>query len=195
MSARIGRVTVPPPDLSIPLRHPDAPAPGAPMPVHWSQCVCCSPTHPAGLQLSLIAGEGLTVHGQFEITALHQGAPGLAHGGLLAAALDESMATLNWLVGAPSVTARLEIDFRRPVPVGTTLHIIASVVAADQHKVFTRADGHLDSAGGPVAISATGLFVQVPGDHFVRHGRGIDIQAAMIERDERLSQRDFEVNP
>ena len=32
-------------------------------------------------------------------------------------ALDEALGALNWLLLVPAVTARLEVDFRRPVPV------------------------------------------------------------------------------
>lgn len=195
MIERLGRMTVPPVGMSIPPRHPDAPAPGSPIPIHWSQCACCSPTHPGGLGMRLYAGEGMSVHGEFRVTEMHQGAPGLAHGGLLSAALDESLGSLNWLVGGPAVTARLEIDFRRPVAVGRVVHIRAEVVGAAESKIFGRAVGRLDSDDGPVAISATALFIQVPADHFARHGRGVDIAAATLEREQRRTQRDFEVSP
>ena len=58
-----------------------------------------------------------------EVGDYHQGAPGLAHGGVIATAMDEAMGVLNRLLAVPVVTVHLEIDYRRPVPVGTTLHI------------------------------------------------------------------------
>jgi acyl-coenzyme A thioesterase PaaI-like protein len=65
----------------------------------------------------------LQVRGSFTVTEHHQGAPGLAHGGVTSAAVDEGMGYLLWLVGSPAVTARLEVDFRRPVPVGSGLDL------------------------------------------------------------------------
>ena len=65
--------------------------------------------------MSITAGEGLTVSGDFTVTEHLQGAPGLAHGGLLTAAIDEILGSLNWLLAGPAVTGRLECDFRRPV--------------------------------------------------------------------------------
>jgi len=61
----------------------------------------------------------MNLTGQFVVTEKHQGAPGLAHGGLLARALDEALGKLMWLLRAPGVTARLETDFLKPVPMGT----------------------------------------------------------------------------
>lgn len=130
----------------------------------------------------MTAGPGLTVMGQFTVGAYHQGAPGLAHGGLLSAAIDEILGSLNWLLDGPAVTARLECDFRRPVPVGSILHILAEVVGVKGRKVFTRAIGRLDAPDGPVAISAAALFVQVPLQHFVDHGRPEHIRQAIDDR-------------
>ena len=61
--------------------------------------------------------------GSFTVTEHHQGAPGLAHGGVVAAAMDEAMGFLLWLLKTLAVTARIEVDFRRPVPVGSTLEL------------------------------------------------------------------------
>src|SRR5688572_18388978 len=43
------------------------------------------------------------------------GPPGHAHGGSVAAALDEAMGAAAWWAGYPSVAARLTVDFRRMV--------------------------------------------------------------------------------
>ena len=56
---------------------------------------------------------------ELTVTEHHQGAPGQAHGGLLATAFDETMGFLLWVVGRPAVTARLETDYVLPVPVGS----------------------------------------------------------------------------
>jgi hypothetical protein len=62
---------------------------------------------------------------KFAIECLHA-----AHR-LLTAAIDEILGSLNWLLAGPAVTGRLECDFRRPVPVGSRLHIDAEVVGVD----------------------------------------------------------------
>lgn len=187
--------TTPPPDARLPERSPTAPAPGEPIPSHYTRCYGCGVDHDSGLHLALVAGEGLSLHGTFTVTDHHQGAPGLAHGGLLTTALDDALGSLNWLLSSPAVTGRLEVDFRRPVPVGTTLHIRTEVVGVKGRKVFTRAVGRLDAPDGPVAVTAAALFVQVPIEHFSTNGRPEDVEQAREDRAVRSSLRNLEVNP
>ena len=68
-----------------PVRHPDAPAPGELLGAHYEQCFGCGGEQPHGLHLAARAGEGVTITAEFTVRAAHQGAPGLAHGGVLAA--------------------------------------------------------------------------------------------------------------
>jgi acyl-coenzyme A thioesterase PaaI-like protein len=173
----------------LPERHPDAVPVGGELPSHYDMCYGCGHGHEAGLHMRVVAGE-LSVHAEFEVTQLHQGAPGLAHGGLLGTAFDEALGALNWLLLRPAVTARLEVDFRRPVPVGSVLHIDARIVGQSGRKVYTRAVGRLGPEG-PVALTASALFLQVPLQHFVEHGRDEDVQRAAQQR----AGRGLEVNP
>ncbi|HRV67150.1 MAG: PaaI family thioesterase [Candidatus Nanopelagicales bacterium] len=172
--------TMPPHHAVMPRRHPQAIPVGQEIPSHHERCYACGPKHPAGLHLRVVVGD-LSVHAVFEVTDMHQGAPGLAHGGLLSTALDEALGALNWLLLVPAVTARLEVDFRRPVPVGSVLHIDATLAGQDGRKVYTRAVGRL-GPDGPIALTASALFLQVPLEHFSHHGREADVQAAIAER-------------
>lgn len=150
--------------------HSGRPAPiGAALPEHSPWCFGCAPGSDAGLGLRLHAAGSDTLIGRFQITDRHQGAPGLAHGGVLAALMDELLGSVNGLLGTPAVTARLEIDFVRPVPVGAVLHLSAQLVAVDGRKVTTEGEGRLDSPTGPVAVHADALFIRVPAEHFQRH--------------------------
>jgi len=187
--------TTPPPDAVLPERNPNAPAPGQPIPSHYSRCFVCGDSHDAGLKLDVVAGEGLSLTGTFTVGEHHQGAPGLAHGGLLTAAFDDALGSLNWLLSAPAVTGRLETDFRRPVPVGSTLHIRAEVVGVKGRKVFTKAVGRLGAPDGPVALTAAALFIQVPIEHFTSNGRPEDVEKAREDRAVRRSVANLEVNP
>ena len=186
--------TEPPEDAVVPERHPDAPPPGEEMLSHFRFCFGCGVDHPTGLHLQVYAGEGLTTHSQFTVSEHHQGAPGLAHGGLLAAAFDEALGSLNWLLRRPAVTGRLETDFRRPVPVGSVLYIDAEVRGQAGRKVYTRARGALDAPDGPVAVTAAALFVQVPLTHFTTHGRPEDVAQARADV-AAGAVRGYEVNP
>ncbi|WP_367320348.1 PaaI family thioesterase [Streptomyces sp. HUAS ZL42] len=185
----------PPADAVKPVRHSDAPAPGELLGAHYEQCFGCGGEQPHGLLLEARAGEGVTVTAEFTVQPAHQGAPGLAHGGVLATALDETLGSLNWLLRTIAVTGRLETDFVRPVPVGTALYLEAEVTAVSGRKIYSRATGRIGGPEGPVAVRADALFIEVDVDHFVNHGREEEIQAAMSDPDQVRRARAFEVNP
>ncbi|MFJ3234477.1 PaaI family thioesterase [Streptomyces sp. NPDC086787] len=185
----------PPADAVKPTRHPDAPAPGELLGAHYGQCFGCGHEQPHGLHLEARAGEGVSLTAEFTVQPAHQGAPGLAHGGVLTTALDETLGSLNWLLRTIAVTGRLETDFVRPVPVGTTLFLEAEVTAVAGRKIYSTGTGRLGGPEGPVAVRAEALFIEVGVKHFVENGREEEIQAAMSDPDQVRRTRAFEVNP
>ncbi|MCX9190738.1 thioesterase [Carbonactinospora thermoautotrophica] len=184
-----------PPEAVVPEPHPDAPPPGAKLGSHYSRCFGCGRDHPTGLHMELTVGEGLSVDARFTVTENHQGAPGLAHGGLLAAAFDEALGSITWLLRRPAVTARLETDFLRPVPVDSTLYLHAKCDGVAGRKIYLSAEGRLDALDGPVAVRAHAIFVTVTLEHFTTHGRPEDVAAARESGDVQAAVRAFEVNP
>lgn len=165
------------------------------MPSHYRWCIGCGSDHPGGLHMRMVSVDGLSVHSELLVSEYHQGAPGLAHGGVMATAMDEAMGVLNRLLRVPAVTARLEVDYRRPVPVGCTLHITSSIVGQDRRKVYTQAAARLDAADGPVAITAAALFLQVSLQHFADHGNPEHLAIAIEDRHRGGPTWEYEVNP
>nr|WP_243274632.1 PaaI family thioesterase [Streptomyces albus] len=186
---------VPPPDAVAPVRHPDAPAPGTPLGAHYDLCFGCGGGQPHGLHLVARAGEGVSVTAEFTVKPAHQGAPGLAHGGVLTSALDETLGSVNWLMHVIAVTGRLETDFLRPVPVDTVLHLDARVTAVHGRKIYSTATGRIGGPDGPVAVRADAVFIEVKVEHFIENGRQEEIRAAMDDPDQVRRARAFEVNP
>jgi acyl-coenzyme A thioesterase PaaI-like protein len=186
-------VTEPPDDAVMPTKHESAPPAGTVIPPHYVRCFGCGPDQGSGLKMIATVGEELSVLSELEITGDHQGAPGLAHGGLIACAFDEALGALNWLLQRPAVTARLECDFRKPVPVGSKLIIEARIRGQVGRKIYGSAEGHLGDLSGPVAATATSLYIQVPIEHFGTHGRAEDIEWASSERSR--MPRKYEINP
>jgi acyl-coenzyme A thioesterase PaaI-like protein len=188
--------TTPPEGSIIPERHPKSPATGSELPSHFKHCFGCGDLHPTGLHLKARVGEGLTITAKFTVTENHQGAPGLAHGGLLSLAFDEALGKLMWLLRAPAVTARLETDFLLPVPIGTTLFISARITGQQGRKVYSEAEGRLNSADGPLAVRAASLFIVVPMKHFLENAPA-EYVAAIKANPELLSFVDpeFNINP
>lgn len=173
--------------------HPDAPPAGTPLEEHYDGCFGCGSAVDAGLRIRSAVGEYAgrrNVMSTFTVTKQHQGAPGLAHGGLLACAFDEALGSaVGHLLRTPVVTARLETDFRRPVPVGSTLHIVTTLDGVAGRKLYVSGRGHLDSTDGPLAVEAHALFVTVGVEHFVEHG-----DVAELRRLGETQQR-WDVNP
>ena len=188
--------TSPPAGAIIPMRHPKAPAVGSRIPSHFGHCFGCGELHPTGLHLVAYAGEAAEITAQFTVGETHQGAPGLAHGGLLSLALDEALGKLMWLLRAPAVTARLEVDFLKPVPIGSTIHISAHITGQVNRKVYTSAEGRLHSPHGEIAIRAAALYVIVPMDHFLKNAPK-DYLDHISKSPEILAfvDPDFEINP
>jgi acyl-coenzyme A thioesterase PaaI-like protein len=116
-----------------------------------------------------------TVRGSFLVTEHHQGAPGLAHGGVISAAVDEGMGYLLWLVESPAVTARLEVDFRKPVPVGSRLELRARVEDVEGRKIRASLTGWVD---GEVVVEARALYLKVGVEHFVPHAERMGAEMA-----------------
>jgi acyl-coenzyme A thioesterase PaaI-like protein len=161
--------TTPPAGAIIPDRHPKAPEIGTKIPSHFGHCFGCGELHPTGLHLVAHAGVAADLTAEFTVTENHQGAPGLAHGGLLSLAFDEALGKLMWLIRSPAVTARLETDFLKPVPMGTTLFITARITGQVNRKVYTEAQGRLGGPDGELAVKAAALFVIVPMSHFLEN--------------------------
>lgn len=138
-----------------------------PLPSHYHYCFGCGAEHPTGLHLQM-SGAGEHIEGFFVVTEHHQGAPGLAHGGVIAAAMDESMGFVLYLLGTMAVTANLNVNFRRPVPVGSRLEMEGGVDRVEGRKIFARMTGRVN---GEIAVEATALFLKVSIEHFVPHAQ------------------------
>lgn len=136
-----------------------------PLPSHYRRCFGCGEEHPTGLHMQVV-GSGQVVRGSFLVTEHHQGAPGLAHGGVIAAALDEAMGFLIYLAERPAVTAHLEVDYRKPVPIGSRLELEARLDRVEGRKLFASVIGRVD---GEVHVEGHSLFLQVGVEHFAPH--------------------------
>jgi acyl-coenzyme A thioesterase PaaI-like protein len=87
-----------------------------------------------------------------------QGPPGHAHGGSIAAVLDEAMGGAAWMQGHPAVAAELTTRFRIMLPLGARCVVEAWVSGVDGRKV--RVAGRLvRSEGDTVYAEGEALFI------------------------------------
>jgi len=85
-------------------------------------CFACGRKNPIGLKLQFhFDGDNYVT--TFEVRPEHQGWAGIVHGGLLATALDETMARLLWEKDINAITGRIEVRYHKPVRIGDSLQI------------------------------------------------------------------------
>ncbi|GMV41476.1 MAG: hypothetical protein AMXMBFR64_31920 [Myxococcales bacterium] len=88
-----------------------------------------------------------------------EGPPGHAHGGSIAAVLDEAMGAAVWHAGHPVVAANLSVDFRRMLPLGTDATFECHITSIEGRKVRTR--GRLLGSNGELFAEGAGLYVML----------------------------------
>jgi acyl-coenzyme A thioesterase PaaI-like protein len=138
-------------------------------PHHDPACWGCG-DNPNGIGLPTPEEEGLTAYdATFSFRPEHQAAPGLAHGGLVGAALDEACGLLATWYRFPSVTARFTIRFLKPVHINTPLGISAELREDRGRRLEIH--GELKD-GEELLADADGSFFHVPLEHFLRTPEG-----------------------
>ena len=94
-----------------------------------------------------------------------QGPPGHAHGGSMAAVLDEAMGGAAWMQGHPVVAAELTTRFKTMLPLGTRCVVEACVSSVEGRKV--RVTGRIMSDDdGTTYAEGDALFVLVDSRKF-----------------------------
>ncbi|HOB53548.1 MAG TPA: PaaI family thioesterase [Acidobacteriota bacterium] len=125
-------------------------------------CFCCGTDNPHGLRLRIEHDESTgRVFTECAMAERYQGYRGTVHGGLLATLLDELMAHAALRAAdGHAATARMEVAFRRAVPVGEPLRVEAEVDKVSGRRIQTR--GWIVNSRGERLAEASALFLAVP---------------------------------
>ena len=125
-------------------------------------CFACGSLNTHGLHLELHAGNG-RCWTELELDPRFEGWEGIAHGGIVTTILDEVMAWALVDNDSWGVTARMQVEFKRPVPIGRRIRGEGRVV--DVRRRIVQASGVLtDAIDGTVLATAEGTFVAAPED-------------------------------
>ena len=139
-------------------------------PHHDAACWGCG-DNPNGIHLPSPDAEGVTAYeATFRFDERHQGGPGIVHGGLVSAALDEACGLLATWHRFPSVTARIFVRYRRAVHINRDLVVRAWVTGTRGRR--THVDGALLDDGEPLAETRA-AFLHVPLEHFLQTPEGL----------------------
>ena len=118
-------------------------------PHHDPACWGCG-DNPHGLHLPQPSQEGIeSYEAVVTFGEHHQAGPGIVHGGLVAAALDEASGLLATWHRFPAVTARIFVRFRRPALINHDLTVAAWVTGpvAQSYPAQAAADAVLITGG------------------------------------------------
>lgn len=123
-------------------------------------CFVCGMENPIGLGLFFYEdGDGRVV-ATFTPREEHQGYPGLLHGGIAAALLDEVLGRVAIGRGVWLMTARMEIRYKQMIPLDQPLTVVGETVRETRR--LLEAKGELRLADGTVAATATATYLPVP---------------------------------
>ena len=120
-------------------------------------CFACGDLNEIGLHLKLNLEPGrcwteLEVPGRFE------GWEGIIHGGILCTILDEVMAWALVAQDSWGVTARMSVDFRKPVTAGQAIRA-EGWIAESRRRIQITAGRILDAATGAELVTAEATYV------------------------------------
>jgi len=88
-----------------------------------------------------------------------EGPPGHAHGGSMAAVMDEVLGLAAWAAGYPIVVGNLNVDFRNLLPLQQVVTVESEVVSTSGRKVMVR--GRICN-GDTVYAEAECLCITIP---------------------------------
>jgi len=122
-------------------------------------CFACGKDNEIGLKLKFIdLDDGSMAY--FSPQKAHQGSNNFMHGGLISTLLDEIMAREVWYRYAPAVTAKLSVNFLRPIPIGKEIHIIGKVQNIKKDKIY-ETFGEIVANDGTILANATATLFRI----------------------------------
>ncbi len=122
-------------------------------------CFGCGQQNRTGLRLRFYTDEAGQVVCPLKLAKRFEGPPGHAHGGIIATLLDEAMSKANRAREVVAMTRHLDVDYLRPVPVGTALRLTATHVSAEGRK--HRCEAQLTDSAGQVLARGRALFIAI----------------------------------
>jgi acyl-coenzyme A thioesterase PaaI-like protein len=127
-------------------------------------CFVCGIANPIGLRLRFYESAPGEVTAEYTVPDKYQGYPGIVHGGIVAAMLDE-ISGRSLMDGDPPrfmFTARLEIQYRRNVPTGQPLRLVGR--AGKRKNRSATATSEIYGPDGTLLAQGQAIMVDVPAE-------------------------------
>ncbi|MCC6259971.1 MAG: PaaI family thioesterase [Anaerolineales bacterium] len=132
-------------------------------------CLVCGLENPIGLHLHIYETEPGIVETEYIAPEHFQGYPGVLHGGMVAAIIDEVSGRA--LMGSDPenprfmFTGKLEIKYRKNVPLGKRLRIIGKALKS-KGKIAEAWGGIYDAETNELLAEGTSMNVDMPASQF-----------------------------
>ena len=132
-------------------------------------CFICGVENPVGLHLHIYETAAGEVEATYTAPEHFQGYPGVLHGGIVGAILDElsgrSLMGSDPMAPRFMFTAKLEIKYRKNVPIGVPLKVVGKAGKSRPRSAEAWA-GIYDTRTGELLAEANTLLINVPPDQF-----------------------------
>ena len=132
-------------------------------------CFICGLENPVGLHLHIYEVEPGVIETTYVAPEHFQGYPGVLHGGIVGAILDEIAGRSH--MGSDSndprfmFTAKLEVKYRQNVPIGKPLRIVGKA-GKSKSRMAEAWSGIYDDATNELLAEANVLLMNVPNEQF-----------------------------
>lgn len=125
-------------------------------------CVVCGRMNDFGLKTSFYELDNGELAGIFTPLEEHQSYPGIAHGGISAAILDETIGRAIMIMDRDMLgyTVELSLKYKKHVPLGERLTVIGRITS-EKSRTF-EGTGEIILENGEVAVSAVAKYIKVP---------------------------------
>lgn len=136
---------------------------------HYASCPIDGRSNPLSTPVR-VEVDGSEVVVRTTLGPAHEGAPGRAHGGVVAALVDEAMGyVVAGLLGEPAFQGELRVRYVAPVPIGEELELRARLLIDQGRRLVV---GLSALAGGAEVVRASGVHVRVGFDRVGRADSG-----------------------
>jgi acyl-coenzyme A thioesterase PaaI-like protein len=148
-----------------------------------NDCFVCGRLNPIGLCMTFYDNGRHEVYSQHTIAETYQGYPGIVHGGIVAAILDEVVCRVA-MIGDPHhfmMSVKLEVKYRHPVPTETPLKVVGRIVRLRGR--LGKAVGEVILPDGTIAAEAAITMADVPAEFLAQ--ADLDALGWRVDTDDR----------
>ncbi len=116
--------------------------------------------------MRFVTGDDGCVYADYTPRAEHQSYPGVMHGGLITAMLDEIIGRTAIASNLWCMTVKLEVRFKKPVPIGAPLKVKGALTRKTNRLIEGR--GEIRLSDNTLAVEATGTYLKMPDDQIAQ---------------------------